>query len=196
MIYALPAVAELAQRCAPEIATEAIVPLVITESGGDTLRINVNKGPRVHAATVAEGSALVRRYMAAGYTVDVGLAQINSGNFARLGASIEQVFDPCTNLRLASRVLQSGYALASRSYGGLDAISATYSLYNTGSLTRGLRNGYVRRVWTNAAAAGAVTDAPPLPVSTIDAKSPPASTASDAAAWVVGEITPGVEVFK
>jgi type IV secretion system protein VirB1 len=119
-----------------EIATEAVVPLVITESGGDTLRINVNKGPRVHAETVTEGAALVRRHMAAGYTVDVGLAQINSANFARLGASIEQVFDPCTNLQLASRVLQDGYALASRSYGGLDAISATYSLYNTGSLTR------------------------------------------------------------
>lgn len=196
MIYALPAIAELAQRCAPEIATEAVVPLVITESGGDTLRINVNKGPRVHAATVAEGAALVRRYMTAGYTVDVGLAQINSANFARLGASIEQVFDPCTNLQLASRVLQDGYALASRSYGGLDAISATYSLYNTGSMTRGLRNGYVRRVWANAAAVGAVTDAPPLPVPAITAKSLPVSPSNDAAAWVVGEVTPGVEVFK
>lgn len=199
MIYALPAIAELAQRCAPEIATEAVVPLVMTESGGDALRINVNKGPRVQATTIAEGAALVRRYMAAGYTVDVGLAQVNSANFARLGASIEQVFDPCTNLRLASRVLQDSYALASRSYGGLDAISATYSLYNTGSLTRGLRNGYVRRVWANAIAAGAVTTSPPLPVAPtaeIGAKGAPASQASGTEAWVVGQVTSGVEVFK
>ncbi|GMM62514.1 lytic transglycosylase domain-containing protein [Novosphingobium pituita] len=199
MIYALAAIAELAQRCAPEIATEAVVPLVMTESGGDDLRINVNKGPRVQATTIAEGAALVRRYMAAGYTVDVGLAQVNSANFARLGASIEQVFDPCTNLRLASRILQDSYALASRSYGGLDAISATYSLYNTGSLTRGLRNGYVRRVWANAIAAGAVTTSPPLPVAPtaeIGAKSAPASQASGTEAWVVGQVTSGVEVFK
>jgi len=199
MIYALPAIAELAQRCAPEIATEAVVPLVMTESGGDALRINVNRGPRVQATTIAEGAALVRRYMAAGYTVDVGLAQVNSANFARLGASIEQVFDPCTNLRLASRVLQDSYALASRSYGGLDAVSATYSLYNTGSLTRGLRNGYVRRVWANAIAAGAVTPSPPLPVAPtaeIGAKGAPASQASGTEAWVVGQVTSGVEVFK
>ena len=136
MIYALPAIAELAQRCAPEIATEAVVPLVMTESGGDALRINVNKGPRVQATTIAEGAALVRRYMAAGYTVDVGLAQVNSANFARLGASIEQVFDPCTNLRLASRVLQDSYALASRSYGGLDAISATGSVANSDTVSK------------------------------------------------------------
>lgn len=199
MIYTLPAIAELAQRCAPEIATEAVVPLVMTESGGDALRINVNKGPRVQATTIAEGAALVRRYMAAGYTVDVGLAQVNSANFARLGASIEQVFDPCTNLRLASRVLQDSYALASRRYGGLDAISATYSLYNTGSLTRGLRNGYVRRVWANAITAGAVTASPPLPVgptAEIGAKGAPASQANDTEAWVVGQVTSGVEVFK
>jgi type IV secretion system protein VirB1 len=76
-------------------------------------------------------------------------------NFA-LGVSVEEVFDPCTNLRLASAVLQEGYGLATRHYTGLDAISATYSLYNTGTLTRGFRNGYVGRVWSAAAALGSV----------------------------------------
>ena len=85
MIHAVAAITALAQQCAPEVATEAVVPLVVTESGGNDLSINVNKGPRVRASTLAEGAALVRRYMAAGYTVDVGLAQVNSANFARLG---------------------------------------------------------------------------------------------------------------
>ena len=61
MIYDVPAITALAQQCAPEIAVEAIVPLVMTESGGDPLRINVNKGPRVRAASVGEGAAIVRR---------------------------------------------------------------------------------------------------------------------------------------
>ncbi|MFC6628174.1 hypothetical protein [Sphingomonas yabuuchiae] len=74
------------------------MPLVLTESGGEPLQINVNKGPRVRARTVPEGAALVRRYIAAGYTVDVGLAQINSANFTRLGVTIESVFEPCNNL--------------------------------------------------------------------------------------------------
>jgi type IV secretion system protein VirB1 len=200
MTYDFPAIASLAQRCAPEVATEAIVPLVVTESGGDALAVNINRGPRVRAGSIAEGAATVRRYMMAGYTVDVGLAQINSANFARLGVTVEQAFEPCTNLRLASAVLQDGYARASRHYAGLDAISATYSLYNTGTLTRGLGNGYVGRVWSAAATIGAIQTMPSLPA----LWSPPAGTArptdknqSDRDAWVVGPVAANViEVFK
>lgn len=200
MIYDVPAIVALAQRCAPEVATEAVVPLVVTESGGDALAVNINKGPRVRAGSIAEGAAIVRRYMTAGYTVDVGLAQVNSTNFAQAGVTVEQAFDPCTNLGLASAVLQEGYRRASRNYAGLDAISATYSLYNTGTLTRGFANGYVGRVWSAASAMGSVQGAPALPAP----PAPPAGTArakaeyrTDRDAWVVGPVaTDLIEVFK
>ncbi|PTQ58729.1 type IV secretion system protein VirB1 [Sphingomonas aurantiaca] len=201
MIHTVTAITMLAQQCAPEIATEAVAPLVVTESGGDDLAININKGPRVRAASVADGAALVRRYMAAGYTVDVGLAQINSANFARLGVTVEQAFDPCTNLRLASSMLRAGYGLASQHYTGLDAISATYSLYNTGTLTRGFRNGYVGRVWSAASSMGTIQTPPPIP-GLASASAPTATPASakqgiDEASWVVGQIdSSAVQVFK
>lgn len=201
MSYDVPAIIALAKACAPEIATEAIVPLVLTESGGEPLQINVNKGPRVRARTVPEGAALVRRYIAAGYTVDVGLAQINSANFTRLGVTIESVFEPCNNLRLASVILQRSYDTAARHYSGLDAISATYSMYNTGSLTRGLRNGYAGRVWSAAVNLGSIETAPALPgVDTAAATraasaAHPTLTAQDQ--WVVGPLSPTtVMVFK
>ena len=199
MIHAVAAITVLAQKCASEVATEAVVPLVVTESGGDDLSINVNRGPRVRAGSVAEGAALVRRYMAQGYTVDVGLAQINSANFSRLGVSVEQAFDPCTNLRLASSLLQEGYGLASRHYTGLDAISATYSLYNTGTLTRGFRNGYVGRVWSTASGMGTIQAAPPIPgaptvAAAVTSAAKPTSGGDN---WVVGQIASNsVEVFK
>ncbi|PZU06505.1 lytic transglycosylase domain-containing protein [Sphingomonas sp.] len=198
MIYDVPAIAALARSCAPEIATEAVVPLVLTESGGDALQINVNRGPRVRATSVAGGAAIVRRYLAVGYTVDVGLAQINSVNFARLGVTIEQVFEPCMNLRLASRVLQQGYGMASRYYTGLDAISATYSLYNTGTLTKGLRNGYVGRVWTAASNLGSVPVPAPAPMMTVPTTSPArGGRTADDTSWVVGQVAADmVEVFK
>ena len=198
MIHAVAAITALAQQCAPEVATEAVVPLVVTESGGNDLSINVNKGPRVRASTLAEGAALVRRYMAAGYTVDVGLAQVNSANFARLGVSVEQAFEPCTNLRLASSMLQQGYGLASRHYSGLDAISATYSLYNTGTLTRGFLNGYVGRVWSAASEMGSIAAPPPIPVPAGGiATTAPSRTSALDDSWVVGQIAAtDVEVFK
>lgn len=198
MIYDVPALTTLAKACAPEIATEAVLPLVVTESGGDPLQINVNRGPRIRARTLAEGVSLVRRYVAAGYTVDVGLAQINSANFARLGVTVEQVFNPCTNLQLASTVLRWGYGVASQRLSGLDAISATYSLYNTGTMTRGLRNGYVGRVWSTAAALGSIEAAPPLPLATPGAAvTTPAANPGRHDDWVVGQLaSSAVEVFK
>ncbi|KRB78796.1 MULTISPECIES: lytic transglycosylase domain-containing protein [unclassified Sphingomonas] len=200
MIYDVPAITVLAHQCAPEIATEAVVPLVVTESGGDSLQINVNKGPRVRAGSVVEAAAIVRRYVAAGYTADVGLAQINSANFARLGVTVEQAFDPCTNLRLASLLLQQGYGLANRYYSGLDAISATYSLYNTGTLTRGFRNGYVGRVWMAASTMGSVQAVPPLPATGAASNGAAAAVvkpASERDPWIVGQVASNViEVFK
>uniref|UniRef100_UPI0035CA46B2 lytic transglycosylase domain-containing protein n=1 Tax=uncultured Sphingomonas sp. TaxID=158754 RepID=UPI0035CA46B2 len=199
MIHAVAAITVLAQQCAPEVATEAVVPLVVTESGGDDLSINVNHGPHVRASTVAKGAALVRRYMAAGYTVDVGLAQVNSANFARLGVTVEQALEPCTNLRMASSMLQEGYGLASRHYSGLDAISATYSLYNTGTLTRGFRNGYVGRVWSAASGMGTISAPPAIPgsPSAVIVASSPTKPAVDSNSWVVGQVAAStVEVFK
>lgn len=199
MIHAVAALTVLAQQCAGEVASEAVVPLVVTESGGDDLSINVNHGPRVRAGSLAEGAALVRRYMAQGYTVDVGLAQINSTNFARLGVTVEQAFDPCTNLRLASSLLQEGYDLASRHYSGLDAISATYSLYNTGTLTRGFRNGYVGRVWSAASGMGSIQVPPPIPgePAVAVAATSKAKLANGGDSWVIGQIaSDAVEVFK
>ena len=137
--------------------------------------------------------------MAAGYTVDVGLAQVISANFGRLGVTVEQAFDPCTNLRLASSILQEGYSLASRHYTGLDAISATYSLYNTGTLTRGFRNGYVGRIWSAASGMGTIQAPPPIPASppAVIAAASPTELSSDRDSWVVGQVASNViEVFK
>jgi type IV secretion system protein VirB1 len=123
------------------------------------------------------------------------LAQINSANFRALGTDVESVFEPCFNLGLASTILQRSYDIATRSYDGIDAISATYSLYNTGTLTRGFRNGYVGRVWSAAAELGSIPSVPANPA----ALPHPANNGWQASpdAWVIGSVkTDGIEVFK
>lgn len=84
-------------------------------------------------------------------TVDLGLAQINSRTAARLGFTVEQVLDPCTNLRAMQQVMvenyRAGAALRGQGQGGLEAALSTY---NTGSPTRGLSNGYVGKVLSKA----------------------------------------------
>jgi type IV secretion system protein VirB1 len=79
----------------------------------------------------------------------------------------------------------------------LDAISATYSLYNTGTLTRGFRNGYVGRVWSAASGMGSIAAPPPIPGSpSAVATAVPAKGPAEES-WVVGQIaSTAVEVFK
>jgi type IV secretion system protein VirB1 len=82
-----------------------------------------------------------------GFNFDAGLAQVNSANLARLGVDTYTVFEPCANLRAASIVLNECHERAlQRWHDGERAISAALSCYNTGHLTRGLRNGYVTAV--------------------------------------------------
>lgn len=199
MIYGIAAIALLAQKCAPEVSAEAVVPLVITESGGNSLAIDVDRGPRVRASSVSDAAAMARRYIAAGYTVDVGLAQINSGNFGRLGVTPEQALDPCRNLSLASTLLQESYGAASRRFSGLEAISATYSLYNTGTLNRGFLNGYVGRIWRVASAMGLISAAPgrSIAISMGDASGRRTRPAGDPDKWIIGHTASiSVEVFR
>ena len=120
------------------------------ESGGNPLAINVNHlaGPQPRPATLAEAVATAQSYVARGYSVDLGLMQVNSRNLAALGITIEQVLDPCANVRAGAAILTANYAEAVRSRGeGQGALQAALSAYNTGSFYRGFENGYVARYY-------------------------------------------------
>jgi type IV secretion system protein VirB1 len=150
MILAFPAVLALVQQCAPGIAPEAILSIVSVESAFDPLAIDVNHVGRFRADTAVAAATIATRWMSAGYSVDLGLAQINSKNLGWTGLSIARAFDPCANLAAAAKVLQLSYAEASREAQGFDAISRTFSLYNSGNTITGFRNNYVARVWRAA----------------------------------------------
>jgi type IV secretion system protein VirB1 len=151
MSLTLAAVMTLSQQCAPGIAIEALVPQLQVESHFDPLAIDINNGPVVHARSLPEAVAIASRYIQAGYSVDLGIAQINSRNLSRLGLTIEQAFDPCRSLAAAQVVLSAFWTNAAPTRSNVDAISTTWSLYNSGSTSRGFRNGYVGKVWSAAA---------------------------------------------
>ena len=140
------------QECAPFVAARTARALVQVESGFDPLAIHVNGGalerqPRSLAEAVLTAKSLASR----GWDFDIGLAQINVRNARHFGVPIEQVFDPCTNLRLMQRILQECFAQArSSSSDSRAALLGTLSCYNTGDSRRGLRSGYVSRVVTAA----------------------------------------------
>ena len=113
MGYSAAAILALASQCAPNVAPQTIAAIVQTESHGRPFALNVNGGSQPRAqADAASAAATAKRYITAGYSVDLGLGQINSRNMRWLGLTWETVFDPCTNISALGRVLTHNYNTA------------------------------------------------------------------------------------
>jgi type IV secretion system protein VirB1 len=138
------------------VAPETVLAIIQTESSGEQFALNVNGGRQPARQTnAADAAATARRYVAAGYSVDLGLGQINSRNMRWLGLTWETVFDPCTNVAALARVLTTNYNSVKAGRDPQTALRVALSMYNTGSQTRGFRNGYVAKVVGNAGIANA-----------------------------------------
>lgn len=135
--------------CAPHVSPVTLAAIIRVESAGRPLAININKGPRVAPArTPAEAASVARIWIERGYSVDLGLMQVNSRNLARLGVSVEQMFEPCANVAAGAVILSNNYKAAAKVRGdGQHALRDALSAYNTGDFRRGYTNGYVDKYY-------------------------------------------------
>lgn len=143
----------LSAQCAPGVAPETMLAIVRAESALNPLAIGVNGGSRTRPrpTNAADAAAMARALLADGRDIDLGLGQINVRNLRRLGLTLEAAFDPCANLAASAQVLREGYARGRGAHGpGQAALRVAFSIYNTGDLRRGFRNGYVARVVAHA----------------------------------------------
>jgi len=143
---------EMMQHCAPSVAPATLAAIIQVESGGNSLALGVN-APRhrirkLKPHSIPEAAFLARYYIDLGYSVDLGLMQINSNNLKGLGLTIEEVLEPCQNLQAGSRILTRSYQGAVKRYGeGQPALKAALSAYNTGNYEQGFQNGYVAKYY-------------------------------------------------
>jgi len=145
----LPGLEQLVVQCAPQVAPVTMMAIVKVESGGNPLALNVNGPQRLarQPGSRAEAIAWSEWLISRGYSIDMGLAQVNSGNLRKLRADVGAMFDPCANLAAGASILSSEYSGAARRLGtGQDALRAALSAYNTGNHRAGIANGYVARV--------------------------------------------------
>jgi type IV secretion system protein VirB1 len=162
MNYTAAAIVGLAAQCASNVAPQTVAAIVHTESRGNSLALNVNGARQPRRPTnVADAVATAKRFIAAGYSVDLGLGQINSRNMRKVGLTWETVFDPCTNIAALGQILTQNYQAVADGRHPQTALRIAISLYNTGSTSRGFRNGYVAKVVSNAGVAdGGTADYP------------------------------------
>jgi len=71
------------------------------------------------------------------------LAQINSRNLPSLGLSVDQVFDPCTNIAAGAAILAAGFQRTGSLNGAL-------STYNTGRSDSKIGADYAQKVYGQA----------------------------------------------
>lgn len=151
MMFHPAALAALIAHCAPNIAPATMTAIVNVESGGNSLAIGDNTAGRsYYPRDRANAESLARRLIDAGHSIDAGIAQIDSMNFAGFGVSVHSIFDPCINLSIGARILSDDYALAARRYRDAQvALRHAIGMYNTGRL-----NGEARYVAQVLVAAG------------------------------------------
>lgn len=145
------------EQCRAGVDGHLVAAIITVESAGDPWAIGVNvragQAAPVYARprNGAEAVSVVERLLAQGYSVDMGLMQVNSQHLARFGLSVAATFEPCTNINAGARVYRE-FATAVRGEVSFSTprqqLEAALSAYNTGSFRRGFQNGYVRRVMT------------------------------------------------
>ena len=135
---------ELLMMCAPAVDPVTMAAVVKQESGGQPWVLNNNTTRK--SATFASKAAAVAAAVVAvgrGESVDMGLVQINSKNLPALGLSVDQAFDPCTNLAAGASVLATGYQKTG-------SLSAALSTYNTGRPNSKVGAAYAQKVFQQA----------------------------------------------
>jgi type IV secretion system protein VirB1 len=85
-------------------------------------------------------------YLSKGYTVSIGLVQVNVEMAPRLRVPPMALFDPCINLAAGAKIFLSDYATVPHTQDGL---LEAFSLYNSGTYSVGITNGYASTVLQN-----------------------------------------------
>jgi type IV secretion system protein VirB1 len=153
---------QIAAKCAPSAAVDTLLAVALTESGLHPYALSLNYPATVAAynglhnqevyltrqpTTLPEAMQWTRWFQSHGYTVSIGLMQISSENAASYGVTVRELFNPCTNVAIGARLLGELYSATPHSRKpDLHALISTFSAYNSGSLTAGVKNGYASTV--------------------------------------------------
>ena len=143
--------------CGSSVDPSTLRAIMRVESGGRVYAINVNGAPSQPspASSAADATAEAQAWIARGYSVDLGLMQVNNRNLQSLGFTVAQMFDPCTNIQAGASILTADYLAASSGRPNpQDALKAALSAYNTGNFERGFYNGYVAKYYGPGAETG------------------------------------------
>jgi len=138
--------------CAPNVGSRTLAAIASYESDSQPWSIGDNTAHRGRTfSSRAEAERAARALVAAGHDLDLGLMQVNTAHLGESGLTLDNIFDPCTNVAMGAAVLSGAYRRAAAVFGpGQAALQHALSAYNTGSLFAG--SSYARGVTARARA--------------------------------------------
>jgi len=106
--------ADLAQTCAPFVASETLAGVVSLESRFTPFNIRINSGLplKKQPATKSEAIEIATTLAADHQDIQLGLGGIGLDDLGRMKLSISDAFDPCLNLKATATLLDGYYRLA------------------------------------------------------------------------------------
>jgi type IV secretion system protein VirB1 len=156
----------LAESCAANVPVSTLEAIARTESALHPYALSINRPHQLARSqgwnrgtitlerqpeSLEEAIVWTRWLLAHGVTVSVGLLQVNSEHAKVLHVTVEQLFEPCTNLWAGATLLAKTYSATARAQGeGTAALDTALSYFNSGTPHLGFRNGYVGQVRLNA----------------------------------------------
>ncbi|HHG4294290.1 TPA: lytic transglycosylase domain-containing protein [Pseudomonas aeruginosa] len=131
----------LAQQCAPTVAPQTMAAVVHVESRFNPFAIGVVGGRLARQpANIEEAVATAKALEAGGWNFSVGVGQVNRYNLPKYELTYEKAFEPCANLRAASKILEDCFVRARPGLADEQAaLQAAISCYYSGNFTRGFR---------------------------------------------------------
>lgn len=123
-------------QCAPQVHPVTTEHIVRVESGGNPLALHDNTTGRSYSPdSVRAAVSALKKLLARGHSVDVGLMQVNSRNFARTRLTPDTAFDECANVRAGGQILVDAWRQSvGHGYAGQTALWHAVQVYNSGNL--------------------------------------------------------------
>lgn len=105
---------DLAQTCAPFVASDTLAGVVSLESRFTPFNIRINSGAPLkrQPVTKAEAIEVATSLAAKRHDIQMGLGGIGLDELQRLNFTISDAFDPCRNLQATASLLDGYYRLA------------------------------------------------------------------------------------
>lgn len=131
----------LAAQCAPDMSPQTLVAITKVESNHNPYAIGIVDGYLVRQPkNKEEALATAQMLHQGGWNFSMGIGQVNLHNLPKYNLSFEKAFEPCDNLRVASKIFNECYQRALAKFPtAREALLASYSCYYSGNFTRGFK---------------------------------------------------------